>query len=286
MTARDIAVTLDSRARREGRGWRTRCPCHGGFSLSIADGRDGKLLVKCWGAGCAAEDIFEELRRLDLDDDWRERDEIAIEYRDDKTRYWIWALQIWDRGRPAPVRIKPYLLRRGITITPPPSLRFLPSCKHQSGAILPAIIAKFVDVDDQFRGVQRIFLADDEQRLAGVDPPKPTLGPIAGGAVRLAPFDPCKPLVVGEGIESTLSLMQLRGLPGWAAGSTSGLKSLVLPWAVRRILVAVDHDANGAGECAARAAGARWLSEGREVRLAMPRGFGDWNDVLQGKCDG
>lgn len=287
MFAAEIAVALDSRAHRQGRGWRTRCPCHRGFSLSVTDGRDGKLLVKCWGAGCAAEDIFEELRRLDLDDDWRERDEIAVEFRDDQTKRRAWALSLWDRGWPAPGRIEPYLRWRGITLAPPPSLRFLPNCKHPSGAILPAIIAKFVNVDEEFVGVQRIFLADDGQRSAGVGPPKPTLGPVAGGAVRLATFDPEKPLIVGEGVESTLSLMQLRRLPGWAAGSTSGLKRLVLPRDVRRILIAVDNDRNGAGERAAREAGQRWFREGRRVHLAIPSKVGsDWNDVVRERCHG
>ena len=85
--------------------------------------------------------------------------------------------------------------------------------------------------------------------------------------------------------ESVFSLMQLRGLPGWAALSTSGLKNLMLPRAVKRVLIAVDHDKNGTGEAAAREAGHRWLLEDREVRLARPPGFGDWNDVLRGKCD-
>lgn len=286
MNARDIAAAL-GRPQKAGRGWRTTCPVHYGFSLNVADGRDGKLLVKCWGAGCAAEDIFEELRRLDLDDDWHDREDNAVEYPDDQAKRRAWAQQIWDRARMAPGRIEPYLLRRGITLAPPPSLRFLPSCKHESGAILSAIIAKFVDVDDQFRGVQRIFLTDDARRPAGVDPPKPILGPVAGGAVRLGPFDPCKPLIVGEGVKSTLSLMQLRKLPGWAAGSTSGLKRLVLPSDVRRILIAVDNDRNGAGERAAREAGQRWFREGRRVHLAIPSEVdSDWNNVVRERCHG
>ena len=112
-----------------------------------------------------------------------------------------------------------------------------------------------------------------------------SLGPTAGGAVRLGPLDPDRALIVGEGIETVLSLMQLRGLPGWAAISTSGLNALMLPLAARRVLIAVDHDEHGKGEAAAREAGQRWVSEQREVRLAMPMGIGDWNDVLGGRCN-
>jgi hypothetical protein len=50
------------------------------------------------------------------------------------------------------------------------------------------------------------------------------------------------------------------------------------------VLIAVDHDTHGKGEAAAREAGRRWLAEGREVRLAMPTGLGDWNDAVRGKC--
>jgi len=83
-----------------------------------------------------------------------------------------------------------------------------------------------------------------------------SLGPTPGAAVRLGPLDPDRALIVGEGIENALSLMQLRGLPGWSAIGTSGLKSLVLPRAVKRVLIAVDHDPHGKGEEAAREAGA------------------------------
>src|SRR6516164_1455403 len=60
MNAFGIAKAL-GRACREGRGWRTNCPAHGGFSLNISDGRDGKLLVHCWG-GCDPLDVLENLR--------------------------------------------------------------------------------------------------------------------------------------------------------------------------------------------------------------------------------
>jgi hypothetical protein len=286
MSAREISAQL-GRARREGRGWRTECPVHHGYSLNLADGRDGTLLVKCW-AGCSFEEIFEELRRLDLgDDDWSDRE--VGDHRGDSSKHTEWALRIWDRA--ADARRSPivrWLVSRGIIIAPPLSMRWARLVKHPTGVCLPAMIAKVVNVDDEFVAVHRTFLLPDGSDKAAVDKKQQrmSLGPVTGGAVRLAPFDPERALIVGEGIESTLSLMQLRRLPGWAALSVPGLKSLVLPRAVERVLVAVDHDRNGAGEAAAREAGRRWLAEGREVRLAIPRRFGDWNDVLRGKCRG
>ena len=51
------------------------------------------------------------------------------------------------------------------------------------------------------------------------------------------------------------------------------------------LLSAADHDANGTGERAAHDAAARWLAEGRRVRIAMPPEPGaDFNDVLIGRA--
>ena len=50
MSAADIAHALGD-ARREGRGWRCRCPLHQGRSLTLRDGDGGRVLVTCWG-GC------------------------------------------------------------------------------------------------------------------------------------------------------------------------------------------------------------------------------------------
>ena len=61
MSAADIAHTLGE-ARREGSGWRCRCPLHGGRSLVVRDGERGRILVTCWG-GCDRRDVLGELRR-------------------------------------------------------------------------------------------------------------------------------------------------------------------------------------------------------------------------------
>jgi hypothetical protein len=46
-----------------GAGWRARCPAHadGTPSLSIALGRDGRMLLHCW-AGCEVKAILAVLR--------------------------------------------------------------------------------------------------------------------------------------------------------------------------------------------------------------------------------
>jgi len=105
------------------------------------------------------------------------------------------------------------------------------------------------------------------------------LGPCVGSAVRLSGGPGA--LLVGEGIESTLSALQLLQLPdviAWAALSTSGMKSLPLPDEAGELIIASDGDApgrNAAVVLAERAAAVGWWVS----TLPAPDGR-DWNDVL------
>jgi hypothetical protein len=73
------------------------------------------------------------------------------------------------------------------------------------------MIAKVVNADGEMIGVHTTYLQVDGGAKAAIDPVRASLGPIGGGAVQLGRIEPERPLIVGEGIESTLSLMQLRG---------------------------------------------------------------------------
>ena len=102
------------------------------------------------------------------------------------------------------------------------------------------------------------------------------LGPTRGGVVRLA--EPGDVLMIGEGIETVLAAMQASGIHGWAALSTSGLRSLDLPKDVRDVIVLADADQPG--EAAARVCALRWKREGRRVRIARPPEGQDFADIL------
>ncbi len=62
MTVAELLVRLD-RVKRSGSGWVARCPAHEDrhASLSIAEGDDGRVLLKCH-AGCTVEEIVSALR--------------------------------------------------------------------------------------------------------------------------------------------------------------------------------------------------------------------------------
>jgi hypothetical protein len=165
----------------------------------------------------------------------------------------------------------------------PPALRFIRYLKHTpTGENFPAMIALVTDVDDQPIGIHRTWLAHDGRGKAPIAQPKMSLGPVKGGAVRLAPFDPARPLMIGEGIETCLSAMMAGG-QAWSAISAGNLEhSLRLPPSARDIVILADNDP--AGEKSVLSAARRWRAEGRHVRIARPPPpFNDFNDLLLGR---
>jgi putative DNA primase/helicase len=272
--------------RKAGKGWTARCPAHDDHdpSLSIVDGEDGKVLVRCH-AGCAQAEVIAALRSRGL---WEQRDnraaprDVANEWPegDDQKRTGR-ALANWQSATSANgTLVDNYFYCRGLHIPPPPTLRFHPGLKHPSGGIWPAMIALVTrGSDDTPLAIHRTYLARDGGGKAPIDPQKMMLGPCRGGAVRLGV--PTNILMIGEGIETCLAAMQSTGNPTWAALSTSGLRALDLPAHVLDVIVLADGD--DPGEAAARDCAWRWKREGRRVRIARaPRGL-DFNDVLVGR---
>jgi putative DNA primase/helicase len=288
MNAAQIAMALGA-TQRSGQWWRCICPVHGSrtghsATLALRDGDRG-LIVYCH-AGCRPAGILVELRRCGLLDrgfDGRGTTPYAIDCRN-RQRHLEIASRIWAAGWSARgTHVVQYLAGREIDSEPPPVLRWAPRCWHRDArAALPAMIARVDGPDGDLVGVHRTYLWRDE-RGQWQRRDRASLGPIAGGAVRLAPA--AETLLIGEGIETTLSAMFATGLPGWAALSTAGLTSLVLPPCVHAVVILADNDRNGAGTRAAHAAARRWTGEGRLVRIAMPPEPGaDFNDVLAGRA--
>ena len=293
MSAASVAATLGG-ARREGRAWRCRCPLHGGRSLVVRDGHDGAVLVTCW-AGCDRLHVLAELRGRGLLDGRADRAPCIVPAarRSDDASRTARALKIWqstEHGTGSLVEL--YLASRRITLDQwPTSLRFHPRCprpKDDSGNFvlpLPAMVALVEHIERGPVGVHCTYLRSDGGGKADVEKQKAIFGPVAGGAVRFGTRRPGEWLAVAEGIETTLSVVTACSIPAWAALSAGGIKNLLLPPEATQVIVCADHDANGVGERAARAATARWLAEGRRVRIAMPPERGsDFNNVLTGRA--
>ena len=285
MSAEAIARAL--RGKRSGAGWIACCPAHDDQhpSFSVAD-RDGKTLVHCH-AGCPAERVIDALRRRGL---WQGRNEVASKPRlqvhetpkypqpDPHTRSRR-AFDVWKNALSAVnTVVEIYLRSRGIYIPVPPTLRFLPNCRYETGVSFPCIVALVTSgLDNQPLGIHRTFLAPDGTAKAPVTPAKKMWGPCGGGAVRLAKAN--DHVMIGEGIETTLSAMMASDIPGWAALSVSGMRGLDLPPNIRTVTILADADTNG--EAAAVECAERWSREGRKIRIARPPAGYDFNDLLQ-----
>jgi putative DNA primase/helicase len=292
MTAETIAKALGGR--KAGGAWMACCPAHNDRepSLSIIDGNDGKLLVRCH-AGCDQRDVIGALRSRGVWATEGRREGRSLRYNGsrlpaapdpDNLKRTEGALALWQASQPAEgTPAETYLRSRGLLFSPPSVLRFHAGLKHHSGGIWPAMVALVTrGTDGAPLAIHRTFLARDGTSKAPIEPAKMMLGPCRGGAVRLGPIT--DRLLVAEGIENALSAMQATGQAAWAALSTSGLRTLELP--VEALDVVVLADGDEPGEAAAHDAARRWKRGGWRVRIARPpRGF-DFNDVLLGRTFG
>ena len=243
MTADTLAKALGGR--RAGGGWMARCPAHDDRdpSLSIRDGANGQVLVRCH-AGCSQRQVIAALRTHGL---WpagaphrshRPAGRAVVTERLDRdpARRTKAALSIWQSARPADgTPVETYLATRGLNAAPPPTLRFHAGLKHPSGTVWPAMVALVTrGSDDQPLAIHRTFLGRTGAGKAPVDPSKMMLG----------------------------------------------LRALDLPRTCREVIVLADGD--DAGEAAARDGARHWTRDGHRVRIARPPRGMDFNDLLTG----
>jgi hypothetical protein len=289
------ALTLALRGRWHGRYGTAPCPvCQpegrkGQEALTLADGRDGRLLLHCHKSGCAFTAILAAagLRSGDT----RAPDAAALarraaEEQAEARRRAERARRLWAEARPIEGTPAARYLReaRGIRLDRlPRTLRYHPEAWHGPTARRwPAMVAAVQGAD--LPAVHRTYLRPDGLGKAGLEGgDKLALGAIAGGAVRL--MDGPGALVVAEGIETALAAWCLRGdatARAWAALSTSGLRALRLPPQPGRLCIAADGDAPGAAAAHALAERAHGL--GWAVTIATPPAGHDWADILQGKA--
>lgn len=272
---------------RNGACWMARCPAHDDRTPSLAVREtNGTVLVRCH-AGCDQQKVLSALRDRGL---WRAEtvdtpETTRHESRDSATNHELRteaALRVWSRVAPAKgTLVEQYLAHRGITLPIPQTIGFHRGLKHPSGVELPAMVTLVSrGRNGNPLAIHRTFLERDGCGKASVNPNRMMLGPCRGGAVRLSESIGNK-VMVGEGIETCLAAMQVLQVPTWAALSTSGLRTLELPDTVEEVVILADGDPPG--EAAARQAAARWVGQGRHVRIARAPAGHDFNDVLMGR---
>ena len=279
------SITSSLRGRWFGSYGYVRCVAHkdGRPSLRLRDGERGRLLVYCH-AGCDSSVILDRLRQARVltasepstaEQQALQRAQEATEARRKQERI-AEANRLWCRcSRPQDTPVSAYLTGRGIVLPIPPTIRYASALSHpDSQNLFACMVAAVQQPDRRVTGIHRTYLARDG-RKAKLDSAKLSLGPIAGGAVRLAA--PAEEMAVGEGIETCLSFMQLTSIPTWAGLSTSGLKGFCPPPQCKKLHILVDNDENGAGHTAADILSKR-LGIACEMRES-PTGK-DWNDAV------
>ncbi len=216
-------------------GFLTICPCHDDTnpSLSIKLSRNNGVIFNCH-AGCSWKEVQDIVGSMGL-----------LPTNSPK-KYNNLPKFIWEQSSENNQEVEKYFVSRNI------SLKKLPECfrfNKYKGKMIVAHVSK--PGDKEVSAIHRTFLDKNGQKTG-----RKMLGPCKGGAVWLSP--PSGRMVVGEGIETTLSVIAATNLPGVACLSASGMKSVELPNLVKEIIIAVDSDPNNTGQNAARSLGEKF----------------------------
>lgn len=99
--------------------------------------------------------------------------------------------------------------------------------------------------DKEMVAVQRLFVEVDGDKV--IKTGMKMLGACRKKGVWLDRKSTMKDLIVAEGIETTLSVMQATGFNGVSALSTAGMKAIMLPGGIERLYICVDSDKRGTG---------------------------------------
>ncbi len=208
------------------------------------------------------------------------------------------ARRLWRRCRAIDgSHAERYLHARGLARCRFAALRFHPALRYREGSSVrrfPALVAAVTSGDPgsgacpgpdpgsgpsgAILGVQRTWLDPRSPAKAGVAAPRKALGRIHGLAVRFGAPSGLAPLVVGEGIETVLSLItavpEIRAAAALSAGS---LGAFAPPPGLARLVIARDNDEDGA--LAAERLARRCARAGVASTVIVPFG-NDFNDDL------
>lgn len=212
--------------------------------------------------------------------------------------------RVWNESLPISNRevepAKLYLARRGISISPPEALRFHRALAYYDGGErigeFPAIIGLVSGAQGDSVTIHRIYLTPDGQKAPVKSPKKLMAYPkdrkIVGGAIRLGDGQ-SQVMVVAEGLETSLAVMEGTGMPVWCTINALLLANFVPPGAVKRVLVFADKDRptdqhpSGHGQEAARQLVQRLWEMGVQASAIVPAGeilpgqkSLDWLDIL------
>ncbi|WP_386630123.1 DUF7146 domain-containing protein [Sulfitobacter geojensis] len=195
------------------------------------------------------------------------------------------ARRLFAAGRPIlGTAAAAYLHHRGIAHFGP-ALRYHPrvyfrgaNSDQDQPSYAPALLAKITDNRGNITGCAWTYLDPNAGGIADLSNPKRILGQLYGNAVRFWSVSDSADLIVGEGLENTLSVGT--ALPEFNLVSclTATHLGLFIPSSgIKRIWIARDNDA--AGERATQTLASKLGSSGIECRCLVPM-LGDFNEDL------
>jgi putative DNA primase/helicase len=287
-TVTDIARALGGK--KHGAYWTACCPAHDDRhpSLSISEGADGVVLLKCH-AGCSQGMVLDALRDRGL---WPEagrscKADSAAAVRkfaapsDDKpcaAERTALALRIWEEADdPLHSPVQTYLDGRGCGELLPEMagrvIRYHPDCwfGEPERRRHPAMIALFHDVHtDAPRAIHRTALTQSGEAIVnGGKKVKLALGSVAGAAIKLsANEEVALGLGVAEGIETAISVMAIGWRPVWALGNAGSIEAFPVLSGIETLTIFADHDQTGLS--AAFGCAHRWRGAGRDAVVRFP----------------
>jgi len=260
-SAESIAKALgNGKEQRNGTGWLTCCPVHGDKnpSLSVKDSTDSHgrpdVSVKCFaGAGCDYKAVKDELRNRGLLPEWKPpRSTGSVRNnRNNSLPAHIWETSRHDQT--AAETIQKAFAFRSIELEPiPPNIRLN---NHKGQLSIACAMQSPLDENPPAKPqCVHLTLLDEEgkkKKRSETSPSTKYQGPKTGLVVLLPGKDNSR-LVIGEGLETTLSARQAMGFSGMVCGDAGNMAGMTKMQAqFQEIFILVDSDANHAGQNAA-----------------------------------
>lgn len=147
----------------------------------------------------------------------------------------------------------------------------------ETGSRVPAMIALIRNSAGRPISIHRTFL---DPKAKKVMPPTEN---ILGGGIHLGAVNETTELIVGEGIETTLSAMMASraAASGIATVTAQGMEALSLPSHVGSVRIVADNDASFTGQKAAFTLARELDHKGKQVSVVLPEKSGcDFNDYV------
>jgi phage/plasmid primase-like uncharacterized protein len=204
------------------------------------------------------------------------------------------ALALWRAARdPRGTIVEAYLRSRGLDLPDEAAgdaIRFHPHCPFGE-ARHPAMICLVRNiVSNEPQAIHRTALTPDGTAIKHDDKTfRLTLGPTAGGAIKLDPDeDVTMGLTIGEGLETCLSAAQMGLRPVWAAINAGAIETFPVLDGIEALTLLREFDADGTPNAASvraiEACARRWLAADKQILHATPPdGCGDANDILKNR---